>query len=241
MTPHNEAKKEDIAKIVIMPGDPKRATYIAEHYLTDIELVNKVRGCFAYTGNYMGKRITVMASGMGMPSMGIYSYELFKFYDVDVIIRVGSMGAFDESLDLYDVVLVEESCSESSYARNQDGNMDNVILSDYDLNMTIRQTAKEMGKDITLGRIYSTDVFYQVDPKVEYRNKILGCLGTEMETFSLFHNAKHLGKRATAILTVSDHLRTGKETTPEERETAFHNMMEIALNSTLVIETEIQN
>lgn len=236
MTPHNEAKKEDIAKIVIMPGDPRRAKYITEHYLTDYKLVNDVRGMLAYTGYYMGKRITVMASGMGMPSMGIYSYELFKFYDVDVIIRVGSMGAYDENLELYDVVLVEESCSESSYARNQDGNIDTVILSDFDLNNTIRQTAKEMGKKITLGRIYSTDVFYQVDSKVDYRNKILGCLGTEMETFSLFHNARHLGKKATALLTVSDHLRTGKETTPEERETAFNTMMEIALNSTLTIE-----
>lgn len=235
MTPHNEAKIEDIAKIVIMPGDPRRAKYITETYLTDYKLVNDVRGMLAYTGYYKGKRITVMASGMGMPSMGIYSYELFKFYDVDVIIRVGSMGAYDANLELYDVVLVEESCSESSYARNQDGNIDSVILSDFDLNNLVRQTAKEMGKKITLGRIYSTDVFYQVDSKVDYRNKILGCLGTEMETFSLFHNARHLGKKATALLTVSDHLRTGKETTPDERETAFKEMMEIALNSTLTM------
>ena len=147
MTPHIHAKFGEIAKTVIMPGDPLRAKMIAEKYLDNYKLVNDVRNIYAYTGTYKNKEVTIMASGMGMPSMGIYSYELFKFYDVDVIIRVGSMGAFDENLDLYDVVLVEESCSESSYARNQDGNVDTVILSDFDLNMTIRQTAKEMGKD----------------------------------------------------------------------------------------------
>ena len=233
MTPHNEAKKEDIAKIVIMPGDPRRAKYITETYLTDYKLVNDVIGMLAYTGYYKDKRITVMASGMGMPSMGIYSYELFKFYDVDIIIRVGSMGAYDANLDLYDVVVATESYSDSSFAKVQNGTEDNVLLSDASLNEKIIQTATENNIKIYPGRVYSTDVFYHEKTDVDYMNHTLGCLGTEMETFALFHNAKTLGKKATAIITVSDHLRTGKETTSEERETAFRTMMELALNSAL--------
>jgi len=235
MTPHNEAKKEDIAKIVIMPGDPRRAKFITENYLSNYQLVNDVRGMLAYTGEYKGKKVTVMASGMGMPSMGIYSYELFKFYDVDVIIRVGSMGAYDTSLDLYDVVVATESYSDSTFAKVQDGTEDNILLSDVILNEKILSTANQMNINIHQGRVYSTDVFYAEKKDIDYMNNTLKCLGTEMETFALFHNAKHLGKKATAILTVSDHLRTGKETTPEERETAFRNMMELALNSTLII------
>ena len=236
MTPHNEAKKEDIAKIVIMPGDPKRAKYIAETYLTDIKLVNEVRGMYAYTGYYKGKRITIMASGMGMPSIGIYSYELFKFYDVDIIIRVGSMGAYDNNLDLYDVVLATESYSESTFAKVQNGTENNILLSDVSLNEKIISAANQMNIKVYPGRVYSTDVFYAENKDIDYMNNTLKCLGAEMETFALFHNAKCLGKKATAILTVSDHIRTGKETTSAERETAFRNMMEIALNSTLIMD-----
>ena len=233
MTPHNEAKKEDIARIVIMPGDPRRAKFITENYLTDYRLVNDVRGMLAYTGSYKGTKITVMASGMGMPSMGIYSYELFKFYDVDVIIRVGSMGAYDASLDLYDVVLATESYSDSSFAKVQNGTEEKVLLSDVTLNKKILLTAGETNIKVHPGRVYSTDVFYHDSVDVDYMNKTLGCLGTEMETFALFHNAKVCNKKATAIITVSDHLRTGKETTSEERETAFRTMMELALNSAI--------
>ena len=233
MTPHNKANKEDIARIVIMPGDPKRAKFITENYLENYKLVNDVRGMLAYTGEYKGNKITVMASGMGMPSIGIYSYELFKFYDVDVIIRVGSMGAYDESLDLYDVVVATESYSDSSYAKVQSGREDNVILSDKTLNEKILETAKENNIKVHSGRVYATDVFYHEESDIDYMNKTLGCLGTEMETFALFHNANVCNKKATAIITVSDHLRTGKETTPEERETAFRTMMELALDSSL--------
>lgn len=233
MTPHNCAKKEDIANIVIMPGDPKRAKFITENYLEDYKLVNDVRGMLAYTGFYKGKRITVMASGMGMPSIGIYSYELFKFYDVDVIIRVGSMGAYDESLDLYDVVLASESYSESSFAKVQNNVEDKVLLSDKNLNEKILLTAKENNIKVHTGRVDSTDVFYGENSDIDYLNKTLGCLGAEMETFALFHNANVLNKKATAILTVSDHIRNGKETTAEERETAFRTMMELALESSL--------
>lgn len=233
MTPHNEAKKEDIAKIVIMPGDPKRAKYITEHYLENYKLVNEIRGMLAYTGYYKGKRITVMASGMGIPSMGIYSYELFKFYDVDIIIRVGSMGAYDEKLDLYDIVIAEESYSDSSFAKMQNGTETKFILSDNDLNDKIKETAKEMNVEVHPGRVYCSDIFYNENADIDYNNKTLNCLGTEMETFGLFHTAKICNKKATAIITISDHLRTGKETTPEERETAFCTMMELALNSAL--------
>ena len=233
MTPHNEAKKEDIARIVIMPGDPRRAKFITENYLTDYRLVNDVRGMLAYTGKYKGTDITVMASGMGMPSMGIYSYELFKFYDVDIIMRVGSMGAYDANLELYDVVLATESYSESTFAKSQNGTEDNVLYSDTTLNEIILKTAAETNVKVHTGRVHSSDVFYHESVDVDHMNFDLGCLGTEMETFALFHNAKVCNKKATAIITVSDHLRTGKETTSEERETAFRTMMELALNSAI--------
>lgn len=233
MTPHNEAKKEDIARIVIMPGDPRRAKFITENYLTDYRLVNDVRGMLAYTGKYKGTDITVMASGMGMPSMGIYSYELFKFYDVDIIMRVGSMGAYDANLDLYDVVLATESYSESTFAKVQNGTEDHILYSDNTLNEIILNTANETNVKVHPGRVYSSDVFYHESVDVDHMNFDLGCLGTEMETFALFHNAKVCNKKATAIITVSDHLRTGKETTSEERETAFRTMMELALNSAI--------
>ena len=233
MTPHNEAKKEDIARIVIMPGDPRRAKFITENYLSNYKLVNDVRGMLAYTGDYKGTKITVMASGMGMPSIGIYSYELFKFYDVDVIMRVGSMGAYDANLDLYDVVLATESYADSTFAKVQNGTEDKVLSSDDELNKIIIETANESNIKIHPGRVYSSDVFYHEKTDIDYMNNTLGCLGTEMETFALFHNAKVLNKKATAIITVSDHLRTGKETTSLERETAFRTMMELALNSAL--------
>lgn len=233
MTPHNEAKKEDIARIVIMPGDPKRAKFITENYLTDYRLVNNVRGMLAYTGKYKEIDITIMASGMGMPSMGIYSYELFKFYDVDIIMRVGSMGAYDETLNLYDIVLATESYSESTFAKVQNGTEDNILFSDPTLNDTILNTAEETNIKVHPGRVYSSDVFYHESVDVDHMNHDLGCLGTEMETFALFHNAKVCNKKATALITVSDHLRTGNETTSEERETAFRTMMELALNSAL--------
>ena len=233
MTPHNEAKKEDIANIVLMPGDPKRAKYIAENYLTDYKLVNEVRNMLAYTGYYKGKRITVMASGMGMPSIGIYSYELFNFYDVDVIIRIGSIGAFDESLKVFDIILAEESYSDSSFAFVQNGTTDKILKSNEKVNAAIKETAQELNIEIHPGRILSTDVFYDDKQDIDYFNKELQCLGTEMEAFALFHNANVCGKKAACIATVSDHLRTKEELPAEKREKSFSRMMEIALNTTL--------
>ncbi len=233
MTPHNEAKKEDIASVVLMPGDPKRAKYIAENYLTDYKLVNEVRGMYAFTGYYKNKRITVMASGMGIPSMGIYSYELFKFYDVDTIIRIGSIGALDESLKLYDIILADESYSESSYARVQNGTEGNVMASTKEVNDVIKKTAEELNIPVHEGRVCSSDAFYRENPDIDFINHDMQCLGTEMEAFALFHNAHVCGKKASCIATVSDHIRTGEELPSEEREKSFSVMMQLALESAL--------
>ena len=231
MTAHIEAKKEEIAKTVIMPGDPLRAKFIAETYLEDYKLVNKVRGMFAYTGTYKGKEVTVMASGMGMPSMGIYSYELFKFYDVENIIRVGSAGAYTSDLKLYDLVLAQYCYSESSYARTQNGNDKVIMYPSEFLENEIKKASIYLDRPMTFGPIHSSDVFYKENNNFLDLNEKYGCLAVEMESFALFHNAKLLGKNAACILTISDYLVTHEETTSSERQTAFTNMIEIALET----------
>ena len=231
MTPHIEAEYGSIASTVLMPGDPLRAEYIAQKYLENAIKVNSVRGMYAYTGEYKGKKITVMASGMGMPSMGIYSYELFKFYDVENIIRIGSCGSYTDKLNLYDIILVNESYSESSYAKVQ-GYDSNIISSSEELNNVIEETSKELNKKINIGRIHSTDVFYGNDDIDDlYNNK--KCLGAEMESFALLYNAYKLNKKAACLLTVSDNLITKQETTSEERQNSFNDMMELALESAI--------
>lgn len=231
MTPHIEAEYGSIAKTVLMPGDPLRAQYIAEKYLENAVKVNSVRGMFAYTGEYKGKKLTVMASGMGGPSMGIYSYELFKFYDVENIIRIGSCGAYTDKLNLYDIILVNESYSESSYAKVQ-GYNSNTINSSEELNNVIEETSKELNKKINIGRIHSTDVFYGNDDIDDlYNNK--KCLGAEMESFALLYNAYKLNKKAACLLTVSDNLITKEETTSLERQNSFDTMIELALESAI--------
>ena len=233
MTPHIEAKKEDIAKIVLMPGDPLRAKMIAEEFLENPRLVNKIRNILAYTGTYKGKEVTVMASGMGMPSIGIYSYELFKFYDVDSIIRVGSAGAYTKDLNLYDVILVNASYSDSSYAKVQSGSEESIINASSNLNFYLQDAANNLNIPITIANIYSTDVFYkECDNYKELYNKY-GCLACEMESFALFHNAKILNKKAACLLTISDNLETHEETSPLERQNSFKKMIEIALESIL--------
>jgi purine-nucleoside phosphorylase len=232
MTPHNGAQKGEIAKTVLMPGDPMRAKFIAETYLQDAKLVNQVRGMYAYTGTYKGKEMTVMASGMGMPSIGIYSYELYKFYDVENIIRVGSAGSYDINLPVYDLLLVENSYSDSSFARVQNNSTYDVVPSSEYLNQMIVETAQEKNQKITVGTTYSTDVFYRQEQSND-KIKEHHCLACEMETFALFHTAKMLNKQATCILTISDHFVTGEETTAQERETGFKKMIELALDTTL--------
>ena len=231
MTPHNEAKKEDIAKVVLMPGDPLRAKFIAETYLDDYKQVNGVRNMLAYTGFYKGKKVTVMASGMGMPSIGIYSYELFKFYDVDIIIRVGSAGAYTDELNLYDVVLVKGSYSESSFAKTQSGCEDTIIYADKDLNKHILDVAKKKEVSVRYSIIHSSDIFYKENNNFEELYKKYGCVCVEMESFALFHNANVLGKKAACLLTISDSLVTHQETTALERQNSFKEMIELALES----------
>lgn len=231
MTPHNEASKGEIAKTVLMPGDPLRAKYIAETYLDNCKLVNKVRNILAYTGTYKGKEVTVMASGMGMPSIGIYSYELYNVYYVENIIRIGSAGSYSKDVNLYDIVLVTESYSESSFAKVQGYDKD-IIKANDELNEKIKLTATKTGKKIIEGRIHSSDVFYgNVDIKDFYLNK--KCLCVEMESFALFYNALKLNKKAACLLTISDNLETKEETTSEERQNSFNGMIELALDTVL--------
>ena len=227
-TAHIESKKEDIAKIVLMPGDPLRAKMIAETYLDDYKLVNSVRNILAYTGYYKGKKVTIFASGMGNPSMGIYSYELFKFYDVEEIIRVGTCGAYKKDLNLYDTIIVEGSYSVSNYAKEQSNNTDNIIYSSDEINNKLIQAAKDLNINPNIGLIHCSDVFYKENNNYQELVERYNVLGVEMETFALFSN-----KKASCILTVSDSLVTKEETTSEERQNSFHAMIKIALDSIL--------
>ena len=231
MTPHIETKLGEIAKTVLMPGDPLRAKYVADNFLTDVKLVNKVRNIFAYTGNYKGKEVTVMASGMGMPSIGIYSYELYKFYDVENIIRIGSAGAYTKDINLYDVILTSDSYSMSSYAKVQGYDSD-VISASETINDKIKEVVSRTNKKIIEGRIHSSDVFYSnVDISDLYNNK--KCLCVEMESFALFYNALKLNKNAACLLTISDNLETKEETTALERQNSFNEMIELALDTAI--------
>lgn len=235
MTPHIEAELGQIKKTVIMPGDPLRACMIAEKYLEDAKLVSSVRNIYAYSGTYKGHEVTVMASGMGMPSIGIYSYELYNVYGVENIIRVGSAGAYTDKLNLYDVVLAERSFSESSYAKVQNGEESNILYSSKKLNEIIKETAKEIGVNITVGTLHSSDVFYKEDNNFKEYYEKYGCLACEMESFALFHNANACGKNAACLITISDSLVTHEETSPLERQNSFNDMILLALESILKI------
>lgn len=229
MTPHINAKKEDISDFVIMPGDPLRAEKMAKLFLTDYKLVNNVRGMYAFTGYYGDRLVTIMAHGMGCPSMGIYAHELFNVYDVEKIIRVGSMGAYSENLNLYDIVLATSSFSASTFAKIYLGKDVNLLESGSSLNRDIIDTANELGIRINSGLIHTSDVFYNdIDFNI-YKNK--GCLGVEMESFALFAVAQKYGKDAACLLTVSDHILTKEETSPEERQNHFTEMFKLALET----------
>ena len=229
-TPHINSKPGDIAKVVLMPGDPLRAKRIAENYLENYRLVNEVRNIFAYTGTYKGKEVTVFASGMGNPSMGIYSYELFTEYGVEEIIRIGSCGAFREDLDLYEILLVENSYSVSSYLKELTGEDDKMLPGNKELNEKIEESAKKLNIPINKGNVFCTDVFYNQVDIPDLRDNY-NCYATEMETFALFCNARKLNKKASALLTVSDNLITHELTTSEERQNSLNKMVEIALES----------
>ena len=232
-TAHNKASQEDIAKAVLMPGDPLRARYIAEKFLDQAVLVNDVRNMFGYTGMYKGKRITVMGSGMGMPSIGIYSYELFKFYGVENIIRIGSAGAYVGDLNLFDLVLADSAWSESTFPLAQAGVKSDVMEPSKELNERIIKAAKRLGKEVRLDRIHSSDIFYSEPGMPTYEDfyREHGCVCVEMESFALFHNAKVLGKNAACLLTISDSLVNDLHASAQDRQTSFANMMEVALEA----------
>ncbi|MCM1513913.1 MAG: purine-nucleoside phosphorylase [Anaeroplasma bactoclasticum] len=230
-TPHIEVTDASkIAKTVLMPGDPLRAQYIADTYLENVEQFNQVRGMYGFTGTYKGRKISVMGSGMGMPSIGIYSYELFKFYGVENIIRIGSAGAYDPNLKLFDVIIVKEAYSESSYALTQNGETRDVLSGSSVLAQKLLDIANEKNIPTHFSRIHSSDIFYREgDSIVEKMYQEKGCVCVEMESFALFHNANVLGKNAACILTISDSLVNHTETTSKQRQTAFHEMIQIAL------------
>ena len=233
-TPHIESKKEDIAKIVLMPGDPLRAKYIAENFLEDAKLINTVRNMFGYTGKYKGKRVTVFASGMGIPSIGIYSYELYKFYDVEKIIRIGSCGSFNEDIKLLDVVLSSGAYCKSYFDELLDGVDIDFIQSSNELNRQIMNTAKKRNLDLKFGKTITSDVFdLYCDDENRFRNNFpdMSFLAVEMEAFGLFYIANKLGREATALMTVVDSLYDKRSLTSEEREKSLDNMIEIALES----------
>ena len=235
-TAHNNANLGDIAKTVLMPGDPLRAKHIAETYLTDFVQFNSVRGMYGYTGDYKGKQISVMASGMGMPSMGIYSYELFKEYGVENIIRIGSAGAYTQELHLFDLVLADSCWSESTFALAQAGQEGNIQYPSQDLNETIKQAAAKLNIPVLEKRIHSSDVFYH-ETNVPDHNDFYqeqGCVCVEMESYALFHNAKILGKNAACLLTISDSLVTDEHASAMERQTSFSQMMEVALEAAIM-------
>ena len=230
-TPHINAKAGDFAKTVLMPGDPLRARFIAEHYLEDAQLVNNVRGVQGYTGNYRGKRVSVMASGMGMPSIGIYSYELYNFYDVENIIRVGSAGAMSDRLKLRDIVAGMSAYTTSNYGYQFgfDGTL--APCCSYDLLTKAVAAAERLGQPIVPGPVFSSDCFYEQGGYETAAGKLmkLGVLCVEMEAYALYLNAAAAGKNALALLTISDSIVTGEALPAEDRQNTFTRMMEIAL------------
>ena len=229
-TPHIKAEKDDFAKTVLMPGDPLRAKYIAEKYLENAVLVNDVRGMLGYTGTYKNKPVSVMASGMGMPSMAIYSYELFKFFDVENIIRIGTAGAISDKLGLRDIVIAMSACTNSNFAA-QYGLSGNIApTSSFELLKKAFETAQRLNKKVYVGSVYTTDIFYDDNDNLADWRK-LGILATEMECAALYLNAARLGKNALCICTISDCPLTGESCTSDEREKTFNDMMEIALES----------
>lgn len=228
-TPHNGADASQIAKTVLMPGDPLRAKYIAEKYLEDVECFNTVRNMFGFTGTYKGKRVSVMGSGMGMPSIGIYSYELFNFYDVDNIVRIGSCGGMTDDIQLGDVVIGQGACTNSNFASQYELPGTFAPIGDYGLLSRAVAAAEKLGVGVRVGNILSSDTFYDERKDALEKWADMGVLGVEMEAAALYCNAAKAHKHALCMLSVSDLPFKGEGLSAEERQTSFHNMMEIAL------------
>lgn len=235
-TAHINATPEDFASTVLMPGDPLRAKLIAEHYLENAALVNNVRGVQGYTGTYKGKRVSVMASGMGMPSMGIYSYELFNFFGVNNIIRIGSAGALQNDIHVRDVVIAMGCSTDSNYAENYKIPGTFAPLCSYELLSKCIESAKELGATYHVGNLLSTDVFYGDDKTANTTWAKMGVMAVDMEGAALYMNAARLKKNALVICTVSNHIITGEETTAEERQNSFGEMITLALETTLKLD-----
>lgn len=230
-TAHIDAKPSDIAKTVLMPGDPQRSMFIAENFLTEAVLFNNIRGIQGYTGNYMGTKVSVMASGMGMPSMGIYSYELFNFFGVENIIRIGTAGSISEKVKVRDIVIGMGACTTSSFGEQFGFSGTYSNISDYTILRTCADEAEKMGAAYHVGNILSEDAFYNENPHKFDAWRNMNVLAVEMEAAALYMNAAKVGKRALAICTVSNHILTGEETTAEERRSSFTEMMTLALNT----------
>ncbi len=235
-TPHIDAKPEDFAKTVLMPGDPLRAKFIAETFLTDAKLVNNVRGVQGYTGLYKGHRVSVMASGMGMPSMGIYSWELYNIFGVENIIRIGSTGSLSEKVKVRDIVFGMGACTNSAYGEQFGLRGNFAPIASYEMLREAVHQAEVLGACYHVGNILSSDTFYDDDPNANDKWINMGVMAVEMEAAALYMNAARSGKRALAMCTVSDHILTGEATTAKERETSFTQMMEIALNTAVAMD-----
>ena len=228
-TPHNAANVGDFAKTVLMPGDPLRAKYIADHYLEDAVQVTGVRNMLGFTGTYKGKKVSVMGGGMGMPSVGIYTYELFNFYDVDNIIRIGSAGALQDYINVMDIIIGMGACTNSNYAHHYQLPGTYAPIASYDLLKKAVDAAQAKGSRYFVGNILSSDVFYSADPASNDKWRDMGVLAAEMEAAALYMNAAQAKKNALCLLTVSDHMYRPEAINAEERQKSFHEMMEIAL------------
>ncbi len=234
-TPHIKATPEDFARTVLMPGDPLRAKFIAETFLESARLVNNVRGIQGYTGSYKGTPVSVMASGMGMPSIGIYSYELYNFFGVENIIRIGSAGGISDRIRLRDIIIGMGACTTSSYAVQYGLQGSFAPIADYGLMKIAIEEAERIGTNFAVGNLLSSDIFYNDDPSASECWKKMGVLGVEMEAAALYMNAARAGRRALAICTVSDHLFTGEALDSDARQSSFTDMMKIALNTAVRI------
>jgi purine-nucleoside phosphorylase len=228
-TPHNAAKPGDIAKTVLMPGDPLRAKFIAETYLEDVVCFNTVRNMLGYTGTYQGKKVSVMGGGMGMPSIGIYSYELYHFYDVDNIIRIGSAGGIAENVKLRDIVIGMGASTNSNYASQYQLPGTYAPIADYELLRKAVEAAEKMKIKTVVGNVLSSDIFYDDNKDANSLWRKMNILAVEMEAAALYMNAARAGKKALCILTISDHVFTGESLSAEDRQLSFRDMMEIAL------------
>ena len=233
MSVHIAAKKGEIAKTVLQPGDPLRAKYIVDNFLNDVKLVSKTRNIYYFTGLYKGKEISVGASGMGAPSIGIYSYELYTEYDVDTIIRIGTCGGYTSELNLFDVLNVEKAASESTYAKFAWGIEDEIIENQGNVFNVINDTAAKLSQAVKSTNIHTSDVFYRAAPGTPAIAEKYNCTAVEMEAFALFANAKHLGKNAATLLTVSDIIPTQEQISADQREQALTPMIELALETAL--------